>query len=455
MPDKPNPSSDPILKDFKKFEDIVASCNRCGFCTSYCPTYVATGKEGHSPRGRNQAFRALLEGKLTDPAQASEIFDTCLLCGECTSVCFSEVPTAQLMMHARHLVNRAHGVPKGLSFILDRILPNPRLLSWLLKAAFLGKRLGLSWALRRTGLLARFSPELAAADEMVDKAPVRFLMDTSLAQKRSVDVQRHEALRVGQGGATAGSKVQRPTIAYFPACGTQYLRPGVGQATLRLFERLKINYVVADTVCCGLPAASYGVMEKVHSFAQTNIAKFDFGQYESIVVDDSSCTAHLKEYSRLLQSVPAWLPRAHDTSQKVRELSTFFLQKGMAEELKKAAWRGGPVAYHDPCKAQYAQGVTQPPRQLLGSIRGLDLKPINDADQCCGGGGTYAFAHADLSREVLKSKVKNIMASGCKTLVTSSASCLTQMAFGLRQAGSKIEVLHLSEFLLRALETGV
>ena len=42
--------------------DDTLHCNRCGFCTSFCPTYLATGDETLSPRGRNQAFRALLEG---------------------------------------------------------------------------------------------------------------------------------------------------------------------------------------------------------------------------------------------------------------------------------------------------------------------------------------------------------------------------------------------------------
>ena len=72
--------------------DETLQCNRCGFCTSFCPTYLATGDETLSPRGRNQALRALFEGRLEDPADAKRSFDTCLQCGICTSVCFAEVP---------------------------------------------------------------------------------------------------------------------------------------------------------------------------------------------------------------------------------------------------------------------------------------------------------------------------------------------------------------------------
>ncbi|MDE2292719.1 MAG: (Fe-S)-binding protein, partial [Elusimicrobia bacterium] len=67
--------------------DAVSQCSRCGYCEQACPTYVATGREGFSPRGRNQLVRQMLEGKLADPASAEEALSTCLLCGACQTVC--------------------------------------------------------------------------------------------------------------------------------------------------------------------------------------------------------------------------------------------------------------------------------------------------------------------------------------------------------------------------------
>jgi Fe-S oxidoreductase len=91
--------------------------------------------------------------------------------------------------------------------------------------------------------------------------------------------------------------------------------------------------------------------------------------------------------------------------------------------------------------------VEGPPRELITSIQLLKFVPIADPDQCCGGGGTYSFMHPEISRDVFSKKIKNIMASKCQFVVTSSVSCLIQLAFGLREAGSNIEALHLSEFL--------
>ncbi len=455
------PENNP-LQDLAKFEDMVAACNRCGFCTSYCPTYKATGNEALSPRGRNQLVRAMIEGKIVNTAQAAESIETCLLCGECTSVCFSEVPTAKLMVAARHYLNRSGKIPKALSFVLKRLLPHPHRLSTLLRLAFIGKALGLSRLARKSGILGKLAPALAAADEQLPKAPLRFLRDYPIIRQRTESALAHarqtEAL-AAQKNAAAGrpapppaAATAVPTVAFFTSCGPQYIRPNVGLATAKLLARLKINFVVPDVVCCGLPAASYGVLDSVRDFARENIDLLEKGRYEAILIDDSSCGAHIKDFAGFFEGDARMVKRAHELAQKTRDVASFLIQKGLKEHLMKARYAGPPVAYHDPCKAQYAQKQTQPPRELLNAIPALKLVPVMDADQCCGGAGTFAAVHAELSRDIVEAKVKNIVASGAKIVVTSSVSCLLQVAAGLRRAGSKIEVMHLVEFLQQTLD---
>lgn len=453
-----NQPDEAALSDLAKFEEVAAACNRCGFCTSYCPTYKATGNEALSPRGRNQLVRSLIEGKVWDVDQAAESIETCLLCGECTSVCFSEVPTANLMVAARHFINRTRGVARPLRFMLKHLLPHPGRLSLLLRAGFLAKNLGLAWLARRTGLLQRFAPSLAAADEQLVRAPFRLLKDYRAIRQRTEAAQnraRHAtALAAQKSGAPPAplASSTAPAVAFFTACGPQYVRPGTGLATARLLERLKIKFVIPEVICCGLPAASYGVLDSVRDFARQNIDRLEKGRYEAIIVDDSSCGAHLKDYAGFFEGDARMVKRAHELSQRTRDIATFLLLKGLKEHLVKASWSGGPVAYHDPCKAQYAQKQTQAPRELLSVIPNLKVVPVMDADQCCGGAGTFAVVHAELSRDIAAAKIKNIAASGAKIVITSSVSCLLQLSAGLRRAGSNIEVLHLVDFLDRVLE---
>lgn len=422
--------NEPLLA-LKKYEEMAAACNRCGFCTSYCPTYKATGNEAHSPRGRNQMFRALVEGKISDPAQAKESIDSCLLCGECTSVCFSEVPTAKLMMEARHYLNETNGIPLPLRFFLEKILPIPKRFIWVLKAAFWGKNLGFSFLLKKTGVFKKFFPALEAADALLVKAPWKLLLDYPAAKK---------ILNI------------KSSVAYMPVCGSQYLRPEIGLATLALCEKIKVDLMIPAALCCGLPAASYGVQDQVRHMAQENIIRLEKQDVEAILLDDSSCASHLFDWPKVFEGDAEWFKRASQIVSKVRDVSTLLLERGLKFHLRLAPWGGGRVAYHDPCKTQYARKSTDAPRELLAAIPRLTVVPIADADQCCGGAGTYSFAHPEMSQKVLAAKVTNIMASGCRIVVTSSASCLVQLAAGLRNKNSNIQVMHITEFLIRALD---
>lgn len=454
----------------KKFYDVVAACNRCGFCTSYCPTYLATGRESHSPRGRNQAFRAMIEGRFSNPSQAHEILDTCLLCGECTSVCFSEVPTADLMVQARAFLNQKEGIPSGLRFFLGKILIRPKLFRRLLKIAFWGKRLGVSRLLVKTGLLQKFSPPLAAAEPLLENVPYSFLSDqkesrnhleeTIGQRKKAVVVAQKKITDLKSKGKNIPAKIEiqakanptQPKLAYFPPCGSQYLRPETGLSTVKLLKMLKLDFMIPQTVCCGLPAASYGVVDEVESFAMKNIEKLESAGYEKIIADDTSCSAHLFAYPSYFADDAARRERAEKFVSKFISLPEFLIQSGLKESLKTKNWVGGPVAFHDPCKAQYGLRSVKAPRDLLLAVPHMKLVEIKDSDQCCGGGGTFSFVHPELSQEIMNAKIGRILESGAEIVTTTSASCLIQIAYGLRRRGSKIEVVHLSELLARVLQ---
>ncbi len=402
--------------------DETLNCNRCGFCTSFCPTYLATGDETLSPRGRNQALRALFEGRLEDPADAKRSFDTCLQCGICTSVCFAEVPTAKLMGAAKGKVFQAHGEPFLLKFVLRVLLPRPRLLEWLLKPLLLAKRWGLSRSMNRLGLLRRISPALAAAEEMSDEAPARFLRPQIASAPPDAEVVQ------------------------FMACGPNYLLPAAGLATDRLVAETGCRHGRAENVCCGLPGTSSGDLDAARALARTNIEALEKFPQAVVLVDDSSCAATIKDYPALFEKDPAWLPRARALAARAKDLSEWLYEGHFKAPSGNAALKTR-VTYHDPCKARYAQKLVQPPRLLLKSLPDAAYVELPEADQCCGGGGTYSFLQPEISREVLARKAANINASGADVVLTSSVSCLLQLRFGLKRAGSAVRAEPLSRFL--------
>ncbi len=397
--------------------DDVLHCNRCGFCTSFCPTYLATGDETLSPRGRNQSWRALLEGRL-DPASGRRSFDTCLLCGICTSVCFAQVPTARLMSQAREKVlNVQGGWPLG--FFLRTVLPRPALFEGLLKFLYFGKILGISGFLNRLGILRRISPRLAAAEGVVDRAPKKFLR------------------------ALLPAAPQDAEVIHFLSCGPNCLSPEVGLATAHILKVQGIRSGTAKTVCCGLPGQSFGDLEAARILARKNIEVLEVYPNATILIDDSSCAATVKDWPRFFEDDPPWRARAEAVSKRAKDL----LQWLDAHPPKIPPSEGKTVVtYHDACKARYAQGLVQEPRRLLASMPGVEYRELPEADQCCGGGGTYQFMQPEISQSVGKRKAENISDTGAPWVLTSSVSCLLQIRAGIRKAKSKVRAVHIAEF---------
>ena len=52
--------ADPLIHEG---DAILRKCVHCGFCTATCPTFVITGDERDSPRGRIWMLRELLESR--------------------------------------------------------------------------------------------------------------------------------------------------------------------------------------------------------------------------------------------------------------------------------------------------------------------------------------------------------------------------------------------------------
>jgi glycolate oxidase iron-sulfur subunit len=408
--------------------DAAAQCSRCGYCEQACPTYVATGREAQSPRGRNQIVRLMLEGALDDPKAAEEALSTCLLCGACVSACYAKVSVPDLVLEGRRaLRGKTHWLVK----LASRLLVSwPGLLAALLKMAYLLKRLGLS-RLGRPLLRAAGLPVLAAMDEHVDEAPSR-LLDAELAGLR----------RAGEGD----------NWNYFAPCGPRYLFPRVGTATWRALTKLKGPGRFSENSCCGLLANNYGDVADARELAKKNIEKAEKqGGSAPIVGDCSSCVAFLKTYPQLflMPSDAEWRARAERFSARVKDVIELY-EDAPAHVLQAA--KAGTVTYHDSCRALNGQGLKEQPRRPVKAAAGGDYCEMAGADVCCGGAGAFAFVHDELSDEVLRRKVGNAAAAQAGTIVTSSTSCLIQLARGLRKYYPDARVVHLSEYVAGALE---
>lgn len=410
--------------------DAVSQCNRCGYCETVCPTYMLTGREPLSSRGRNQFLRMLIEGKARNVENAEESFSTCLLCGACSEVCYAKVPTPDLVLEGRR---SRHGYGRGFAsrLAVDLLLNRRVLFELLLKAGYVLKRLGLSALAEKLGLYDFLGLSAVGAAQGAVGSPLKFLRE----------IFRKDA-------ALSPRDKKEISWAYFAPCGPNYAFTEVGLATVALLKRFLGEGVFADNFCCGLLAYNYGRVIEAREFAKKNILRFEelktvFGDF-AIVGDCSSCVAFMKSYEQLFTGDEEWRPRAKAFVGAVKDI----LEALPAEKVTgRAPAAGSTVTYHDSCRACHGQGIRAEPRAVLKKLAGDAFVELPESDWCCGGAGAYAFTQTAMSDRIGDRKVRNIASTRAGTVLVGGTSCIIQINSGLKTKYPSSKAVHYSVFI--------
>ena len=138
-------------------------------------------------------------------------------------------------------------------------------------------------------------------------------------------------------------------------------------------------------------------------------------------------------------------PRARALADKTHELVSFLTD--VLGVTRVDAVFDGAITYHDACSGLRDLGIQAQPRQLLKTVRGLDLVDLEDADVCCGFGGTFAVKYGEISNAIVERKADRVVDSGAPTLVAGDLGCLLNMAGKLSRRGAATEVRHVAEIL--------
>jgi len=401
-------------------------CVHCGFCLPACPTYLATGDEGHSPRGRIVLMRALERGEISPTDSALlEYLDGCLGCRGCEPACPSGVGYGRGLETARKQLYEARGVS-----------PMARIVLGVFRHGILWRLLfTMARALRATGL-----PRLLAG-----KGPVRFGLGMLASSSEVMTAERTERTEKTERLETAPpppspSSPSSPTVALFRGCVMNALFNHVHQATKRTLEANGYQVVEAPgQVCCGALHEHAGDVRGAQSLAEVNIAALAT-QADFIVVNSAGCGALLKDYGHLLGTEKAAVLAA-----KVRDVSELLAERGP----RQGAALDLEVVYDAPCHLQHAQRVQQAPLGMLSAIPGLRVRVLPGSDRCCGSAGIYSVLRPRMARAVLDSKIESFAAAEPRphVVVTGNPGCLMQIGAGLKAARLPIDVAHPVELL--------
>jgi FAD/FMN-containing dehydrogenase/Fe-S oxidoreductase len=415
-----------VFKDLS-FIGNLEQCNGCGGCRKdapiMCPTFIATGDEIMSTRGRANIIRRSLElrGNGRDPLKSAELdaaLSNCLSCKGCTPECPSNVNLALLkaeMLYARH---KRDGLP-----LRERFLSNVDLLG----------RIGCT------------VPWLANAT--LDLAPVRGLMEKTLGISSKRSLPHYTRKRFDRWFARNtqpnGANHPRGEVILWDDTFVRYHEPNIGIAAVKVLDALGFEVeLMQKRKCCGRPAFSQGNLDAAAEVGRHNIDLANASDSTTpIIFLEPSCWSMFVDDYRELKI---------DNAEKISE-RCFLFEKFVDDVLEQNPGAlpfkhcETNVAIHAHC---HAKSLTNPAfmARLAGRLPGYKATLLDTG--CCGMAGAFgALAEKyELSREVAADLLRKIDDQQADVVIASGTSCRHQIV-----DLSSVRPKHMAELLADAL----
>ncbi|HET8530161.1 MAG TPA: FAD-linked oxidase C-terminal domain-containing protein, partial [Methylomirabilota bacterium] len=362
------------------FAAAVEMCNGVGVCRkklegTMCPSYMATRDEEHSTRGRANALRAVLSGKVPEADFAGrrlyEVMDLCLECKGCKAECPSNVDMAKMKYEFLHHYYSVNGLP-----LRNRLFGHIAKLSWL------GSRLApiSNWIARSW--------------------PNRWLMErmAGIDRRRPLPRFARETFTDWFDARRAPREAPRGDVVLFHDTFVTYNAPEIGRAAVELLEAGGYRVQLVDKKCCGRPLISKGMLDEAKAHAEWNVARLHpwVVRGAAIVGLEPSCLLTLRDETVELVrtdearqvAAASFLLEEFLLREKARGLTLPFrplLQDGARKQ----------ALLHGHCHQKAIVGTAPTVAALRWA--GFDVAEVDSG--CCGMAGSFGFEreHYDLS----------------------------------------------------------
>ena len=236
-------------------------------------------------------------------------------------------------------------------------------------------------------------------------------------------------------------------VAMQVTCLNDALFPDVGRATVTLLRRLGVDVDFPEgQTCCGQPMVNTGYLDE----AVPAVRRFteSFAGYDAVVTPSGSCAGSVRHQHAIVarrSGDTALAERVAELAPKTYELTEFLVDVLGVEDV--GAHFPHVVTYHPTCHSLRMLGVGDRPTRLLRAVRGIDLRELPAATECCGFGGTFAIKNADTSVAMGSDKARHVRETGAEVLVAGDSSCLMHIGGLLQRQRAGVRTMHLAEVL--------
>lgn len=412
------------------FAQAVELCNGSGVCRktatgTMCPSFMATGDEEHSTRGRANALRLVLSSVLPPEELSGEklyqTFDLCLQCKGCKAECPSNVDVARMKVEFLHRYYREHGVPRGVRMMGNVAKLNRRGAAFAPFSNWVMKLPGGGWLREKLLGIDRRRP--------LPKFHRRHFRKWFRAHERGQAAQQ-------DGGGSRGE------IVLLDDCLTSYCEPHVNQAAVEVLKAVGYQVRLAGLECCGRAMISKGLVEEAKKLAAENVRRLLpwVERGVPIVGCEPSCILTLVDDYLDLRLGDA----ARQVAAACQVIDTHLVRAGIDWNDLFPRAREARIVLHGHChqKALVGAGATV---ELLKRTAAGDVQLLDSG--CCGMAGSFGYEHYDLSMRIGERVLfPAVRAAETATIIAPGFSCRQQIEQG---TGRRAE--HPLEFIARHL----
>jgi glycolate oxidase iron-sulfur subunit len=378
--------------DGKLAEGILRACVHCGFCTATCPTFLQTGNELDSPRGRIYLIKEMLENDTASSITARHL-DRCLACRSCETTCPSNVQYHTLLDLGRAQVKKHHRPAPWQAFmkqVLLSILSNRVLFG-------LGVKIGRA---------------------------LRFLLPRTLASQ----LPGKSRFTTHQASTTHLQTGHQRKVVLLEGCVQSSLSPDTNTAARMVLDHLKIDTIsIRQESCCGAmhfhTDAQQAGLDQARKLIQQMEQAIEQGA-EAIISTASGCGSFIKDYPAVLGNDTEYLKKARHLLGFVKDIGEFLLSEDVAPlKLQNSK----VLAFHSPCSLQHGQKLAGKTELLLTKL-GITVPTVPDAHLCCGSAGTYSLFHAEMADKLRGDKLKHLQQISGEGIATANIGCQCHLA---------------------------
>ncbi|NTU88935.1 MAG: FAD-binding oxidoreductase [Actinobacteria bacterium] len=350
---------------------MAYACARCGYCVHTCEQFSGRGWESQSPRGKYAYIREILAGREKWDRKSIDTILVCTTCEVCNTRCQLDIPVEHNWMSLR------------------------------------GKLIN---------------------EEKLGTFPPFEMMAASLRGEGDIWAAKNEH-RADWVPADVAAKIpEKSDILYFAGCTASYVENDIAESTLRLLQDAgySVAYMGSDETCCGIPMKVAGKWDLFEEIYEMNVEQARKRGAKTIVTSCPACGLIWKE---LYANIAA--ARGDEYEFEVKHYSELIapaLANGTIQ-LKGDAFEGKTFTFHDSCHIGRAQGIYEPPRDMLKAIPGLnyvEMEHNREEGLCCGSVLTLV-GEIEVAPILGGHRLQEAIDAGANTVVALCPCCQVQL----------------------------